>query len=462
MKIALFVLDAVRRDHLGPYGGPEHLTPTINALADRGLVFEDCYSAAPWTPASHATMFTGRYPSHHDVRGNDLHFGDDNEYFTEVLSDAGITTEGFAAGAWLTRHYGFDRLFDRFLDPQETSNTEYLRTKGGLRALWKYGRNQALSRVTGVPSVGSGRFATGCLFSEWTSDADSFSFCNIKVAHARYGPPPYFRELADAPLSIDDEFVEDQPFRRYMGGEITPSLDQWSSVRRLYAAGVSHADFLLGKAIESLDDDTWIIVTADHGEHLGEFRRAGHMLSLHDNLVRVPLVIAHSSLEPGSRDALVSHVDLTPTIYALAEENGFDVNPKRRDQLPGQDLLRPDGIPEDRVVFSEYGPPAVAMNTLLNRCVDSDDARLIEQFFKWIRAAISTEYKYVEYGDGEHRLFKRPGTRIDVSTTHPAEVDRLREAMREALGDLTEISSDDLDAYTEDAVEEQLRDLGYL
>jgi arylsulfatase A-like enzyme len=464
MKIGLVVLDATRTDFLGPYGGEDDATPTVDNLAEKGLVFTDCIAGAPWTPASHATMFTGRYPSAHDVRADDLSFPENGHYLPEALSDAGIRTQGIGAEPWLARRQGVHRGFERFHDGSKV--TENLHeaghhTPGDLPTLFRagagYGTEPLRSRLgTDRDAARFGVF----LFREWLRRADSFTFMNISVAHGPYDPPQVFRDRLDVSVTSDDPYLDHQSIHPYIVGHETPSEEAWADIRQLYAAGVAHADYLLGRAIERMDDDTWLIVTADHGDNLGENRRAGHQFSLADDLINVPLIISHPSLTAGRRDDLVSHVDLAPTVYDILDREGFDV-PGVPADLPGRSLLDGPG-PEGRVVFAEYGPPAPHINALLNRTDKKVDPETLDTLFRGIQAAVTGDFKLLRYTDGETVLYRRGDETEDMSDDQSGVVETLLAAMDEELGPMKDIDLSEMDAYVEAGVEDRLEALGYL
>lgn len=463
MKIAFIVLDATRRDYLGPYGGPEGATPTIDRLAESGIVFEDCISGAPWTPASHATMFSGRYPSDHGVRANDLTYPTDGHYLLDTLSSVGIRTQGIGAEPWLSRRQGVHRGFDRFHDRskvRENLAEEGHHTLRDLPDLLGAGAKYAAEKVR--TRLGTDREADRFdvfLFQQWAANEDSFTFLNVPVAHGPYRPPQVFRDQVGIETTSGDPFVEDQSIHPYIVGETDPPEAAWEDVRDLYTAGIAHADYLLGRAIEGLDDDTWIFLTADHGDNLGENRRAGHQFSLHDDLVNVPLVVSHPSLSPGRREDVVSHVDLAPTVYSIVEDAGFDPGVDTS-ELPGRSLL--DGpAGDDRIVFSEYGPPGPHTNALLNN-TDRVDRPTLEKLFRSQRAAFTSTFKYLRYGDGEEHLYRRGDETTDVAGDHPEVRDRLATAMDERLGPPAEVDMESIDAYVEADVADQLEHLGYL
>jgi arylsulfatase A-like enzyme len=273
------------------------------------------------------------------------------------------------------------------------------------------------------------------------------------VAHGPYDPPERFNEAVDASQSSGDPFVDNQNFHAYVAGEIDPSEAAWDDVRSLYAAGVVHADYLVARLLERTPDDTWVILTADHGEHLGEHGRAGHQFSLYDELIRVPLIVSHPSLDAGRRDDLVSHVDLLPTLLNLLGRDDAAVD------LPGKDLLStPD---PDRTVFSEYGPPAIHMNALGNN-TEAINQATFDQLFRGIQASINSEYKLLRYSDNMEELYHRDNEEKNILADHPKEADKLRAALDSNLDKLPEIDESKFDNYVRDNITNQLKSLGYL
>jgi len=462
MKIVLVVLDATRSDFLGPFGGRDGVTPTIDTLADSGLTFTNCYSGAPWTPASHATMFTGQYPSHHDVRGPNLVYPTDGHYFPERLSACGIRTQAIGAEPWLSRTQGVSRGFTRFHDQSKTFENlreEGHHTFGDLPMLFRAGAKYGIEKFRAQfgTDYGAGQFAL-FLFQEWTRRADAFTFLNISVAHSPYDPPAVFQRRIGVDARSDDPFVDDQPVHAYIGGEAEPDADVWAEIRDRYRGGIAHADYLLGRALETVDDDTWIIVTADHGDNLGENQRMGHQFSLHDNLINVPLVISHPSLDGHVRDDLVSHVDLAPTIYEIARQSGYDVS--LPSGFPGRSLFDP--VDDERVVFAEYGPPGPHINALLNNTENIDSAD-IDRLYQVIRAAMTDEFKLLWYSDGRKELYRRgEEDGPELSESHPEIVDDLLAAMDSTLAPPQEADMSHIDTYVRDDVKDTLEALGYL
>jgi arylsulfatase A-like enzyme len=258
-----------------------------------------------------------------------------------------------------------------------------------------------------------------------------------------------------------DTFNADQRMHHFHAGDYEPTETEWENLRKLYRAGVAHADHLLGRIVDRLDDDTWLFVTADHGDHLGEYDRLAHRFSLYDELINVPLLVAHPSLPDEQRDHLVSHVDLVPTMCDALDREGREVDRSAVADLPGRSLLAEPAESDDRVVFAEYGPGAAHVNSMLNECGEVPEA-VADDLFRGIQAAITPEFKLLRYSDGERRLVRHGEEATDLSGEHSEVADQLATRLDEELDDPTDFEFDRREAYVREDVADQLADLGYL
>ncbi|MGH7927831.1 MAG: sulfatase-like hydrolase/transferase, partial [Candidatus Binatia bacterium] len=116
-NIILIVMDAVRADHLSCYGYSRVTTPALDGLAAEALVFDRAFAAAPWTPPSHASLFTGTYPSRHGVDVDEnLHLSGKYPTMAEILSLKGYATMAILPDAHLSEARGFSRGFTDFVE----------------------------------------------------------------------------------------------------------------------------------------------------------------------------------------------------------------------------------------------------------------------------------------------------------------------------------------------------------
>jgi len=355
-NVLLVIVDALRQDVLGCYGNERVKTPAIDALAARGVVFENAFTQAPFTWTSFGSMLTGKYPRRHglvkmapDVRmapnvtlplhlksatrpnGTPLVDGDwlAATFHTGTLTEASGLLGGFDMRFEATAGHGLVVL-DR---PWSVFKADLL--------LWI-----ALEKIAQrfVPS--STAFAARKFLDEH-GDRRFFAMVHIYSTHTPYDPPREFREMY-----CDPEYAG--PVKSFWAahrqiierGEYEPTPADVEQIKNLYYAGVSQADGEIGELVAALErkgvlDDTLVIVTADHGESLGERGLWEHDHMVQTNL-RIPLVLSWPrGLPPGKRvSALVDEIDLFPTVCDLL---GLDLPPgaagEDRDRVDGKSLL---------------------------------------------------------------------------------------------------------------------------
>ena len=302
-NVLLVTIDTLRGDALGTYGG-EAATPNVDRLAARGMKFTFAHAHAVVTLPSHASILTGRYPFEHGVRDNaGYRLEDQAQTLAEIAKAGGLATGAFVGAFPLDRQFGLTQGFDVYRD-------------------------------VGGRMVAQGDFAfTERRAEEVVSDARAwidtqpgkwFAWVHVFDPHAAYAPPPPF----------DAQYRSDP-----------------------YAGEVAYVDHALGPLIETAGRSTrptFVIVTADHGEGLGEHGEATHGTFAYESTLRVPLILAQigpgAGSEPGRTvDAPVQHIDIVPTIVDALEL-------REPDGLPGRTLLAADDS-QPRVTYFEAMTP---------------------------------------------------------------------------------------------------------
>ncbi len=332
--ILLITLDTTRRDALGTYGGvPPGTTPVLDELANRATVFEQAFSTAPWTLPSHASIFTGLYPSKHTAGVSDVQLPPETETLARFLQRRGYLTAGFSAGELSSSRFGLGQGFHSYRNPDQFD------TPG--------------QRVADYVEAFLDRHASHPLFL----------FVNFFDPHAVFQAPAAFEqrlgvsaladEIRELPVWRDLLSGQMSSWRAAVDGEapITPEVRAY--LRAAYLAEVAFADELVGRLFERLKtldlfERALIIVTADHGELLGEGGYVSHGARLDPELVEIPLIIKWPRQRRGERVAdLVSLVDLFPTVLEAA---GIEAPPS--DGL----LLDRDGVDQSRsfVLLEEH------------------------------------------------------------------------------------------------------------
>jgi arylsulfatase A-like enzyme len=317
-NVLLVVLDTARADHLGPRGGPP--TPTFDALAAGGTT-ATAFSTSPWTVPSHASMFSGLLPFEHGVTGSAAITRDRRlaslagaiaphreRWLPEVFRRAGYRTAAVSANVWITPTMGFDLGFEGFtavgmarLTPRGGEHRwrprdavpEPVRRRA--KRLVRYLRDARKGRDFG------GREAVREVRSLVTDPDERplFLFVNVMECHAPYLPPdPYNPLIGRRRLrgpAVNHRYLGDAFVGAYSLGAVDVPEEDLAILRALYAGEVAYADRVLGGIVEALGpalEQTIVAVTADHGENLGEDHRLGHVLSLDEQLLSVPLALA--------------------------------------------------------------------------------------------------------------------------------------------------------------------------
>lgn len=332
-NVLLVIVDALRQDVLGCYGNTEVKTPALDALAAEGVLFENALVQVPFTWPSFGSLLTGKYPRRHGLikmaPGERMQPNVTLPYHLKTarktdgtrLADGDYVNATFHTGT-LSESSGLLRGFDlRF---EATAGHELV----VLDDAWSVVRAHLLLSIFRQKiqqGFDSGIVATAA--REWISESEGkrfFAMVHLYSTHTPYDPPRKFREMY-----VDPAY--DGPVKTFYAahreaiesGTYTPSAADIRQIRALYHAGVTQADHLIGEIVADLErlairDDTLVIVTADHGESLGEQGLWEHNHMVQTNL-RVPLILSWpKTLPQGVRVAArVDEIDVLPTVCEL-------------------------------------------------------------------------------------------------------------------------------------------------
>lgn len=302
-NVVLLVLDTVRADHLGLYGYGRPTTPVLDSLAARAVRFDLARSPAPWTLPSHASMFTGRWPHELSV-DYDRPLDGTHPTLAEHLARQGYATGGFVGNTvYCNSWFGVDRGFARYEDAHENraiSALEMFRSSALTRELIPLGVRAGIWASDGrfsprKPAEQVNRDALAWLDAGGRGDRPFFLFLNYIDAHGPYTLPDHFpRSFSKANRG---ELIA---ANRRANNKGLPDAERFAAIEQLgidaYDDCIRYIDAQIGHLLAELDRrdkrrDTWVIVTADHGEHFGEHGLFIHGNSLHRPLVDVPLLI---------------------------------------------------------------------------------------------------------------------------------------------------------------------------
>ena len=298
-NVLLVVLDAARARQFGCYGYPRPTTPEIDRIAAEGVVFDRFFTPAVYTLAAMSAVWTAEPPDRHRTETTfSARLPEDRLTLAELLTAQGIRTAGFVANPVAGEAFGFDRGFSEFGEVFEDGGSGAGAFREALPALWD-------------------SLAPGERF---------FAYVHFREPHFPYDPPPPFdsRFGTGGPLSKEQrsriEWITD-----VNQGRRELSEAERDHLIRLYDGNLAYADSELGRIRADLErtglwDRTVVVVTADHGEALGEHGWIGHNVQLFEPSIRIPFVLRFPpGVGPaGTRSgALADLTDLAPTIADL-------------------------------------------------------------------------------------------------------------------------------------------------
>ncbi|WP_338729864.1 sulfatase [Haladaptatus sp. DJG-WS-42] len=425
-NVILLVLDTTRYDETLTTHSGAPIAPFLNDLATEGVCYDSTFTQAPWTLPSHASLFTGTYPSKHGAHAKHKRLSPQLLTLSEIFSNAQYETVAVSNNTWISEEFGFARGFDTFhktwqFVQSETDLGRIARTEEGADMF----RALASELTQGNPLVNlanafygkylrkhedDGAKQTNEWIQQWLQNRDSsqpfFLFGNYLEPHLEYRPPRNNAErfLPDG-VSFKSAMAVSQDAWEYISGKTELSKRDFDILRALYRAEIAYLDSRIEEVKEALVtagewDNTVFVVTSDHGENIGEHGLMDHQYALYDTLLHVPLIINGGSFTGGKKvDNLIQLVDLAPTLLDVA---GIEA-PKAREQFQGQSFHPEANNEPQRCVFAEYMAPQPSMNALEKRV--GELPKHLRKYNRSLRAVRTEEYKYIRGSDGLKELY---------------------------------------------------------
>lgn len=265
-RVILISIDTCRRDHWSCYGFNQTTTPHIDQLARQSTRFENAYSPVPITLPAHCSLFTGQIPPAHGVRNNSYYgLPEPSITLAEKFREQGYRTAAFVSSLVLDHRFGLSQGFDLYQDQLESG----------------------LSTRFGNERTAEDTCELALQWLDQNHDQKFFLFLHFYDPHAPYDPPERLLK----------KFSQDP-----------------------YSGEIARVDESIGKIMAFLEqkgilDSSLIIITADHGEMLGEHGEAEHMYFVYESALRIPLII-HTPGQSAPRTIAppVSLIDIFPTL----------------------------------------------------------------------------------------------------------------------------------------------------
>ncbi len=407
-NVVVILIDTLRRDHLPFYGYSRPTAPFLTRLAAGGVVFERAYSTSSWTPPAAASLFTSLYPFQHGVlRGFQL------AQRIERLTGARIRLSPVPAAAQTQAEALASRGYRTFAITENPNLVAEMGFAQGFTSFTSFPKSLDAHTILGRLSE---------LAPQLRARGPYFLYLHFMDVHGPYRErPPLF----------DDSLTD-------------------ASARRIsaYDSGIRALDDGLQQAFTALGwgEDTLVIVTADHGEELGDRGSWGHGATLFGEVMNVPLLVyPPGGGAPRRVSDPVSLIDVLPTLREAAGQRPGPAD-EGRSLMPYLDARR--APPAPRALFAHLwrGDRKDGSERALKATVEGD--------WKWIGGEVT--------GAQLFNLVEDPGERVNRARAEPERVERLRDLYRsfEARGRKYAGEGRDVDLDA-DALE-NLKALGYV
>jgi arylsulfatase A-like enzyme len=524
--IIFMVLDTQRADRLGCYGYRGNgrnqlasLTPNLDRFAGQSTLFEQAVAPAQWTVPSHASMFTGLYPTAHQVTQSYHSLGPDRPHLAEVLRSAGYDTVGFCNNPLVgILNNGFKRGFQTFYNyggaipslPKSStrlpwpanrlleSYTQFLRRisypiqnyfgqsdfafslslHAWLTPLWSRFANFKGQNERSVRDV--------CRYLQERDEAKPqrplFLFLNLMETHLPFWPPVEFIDKVAPYLRTDREAravmnAWNRDAYRWQAPLAEPLTELESQVLSdLYDAEVAYQDHYLGQLFDLLEqrqrrDNTLVAVVADHGDSLGEHNYMGHAFVAYQELTHVPLMMRWPVRIPAGKrvEAPVSTRRIYHTLLDAIGRLPETCRGISEEEVGGLTLMESifGRDQENNSAHSEVYPPLNFVKAIQRR-----QPELIESFrcLALRRSIVKDQLKLIQVDGRADELFDLAEDALelsDLSSQRPLAVGEL-ERQLERLVALVERQQANLaagmtlDLEDDEQLKQRLRALGYI
>jgi len=470
-NVLWIVWDTVRADRMSLYGHSVATTPKLEAWAKHARVFDDVVSTASTTTPSHAGMFTGLLPTQHDTHNAHPWLEDGHTTLAELLKQAGYSTYLWAANPHISKTQNFQQGFDHEAHPWDPKYRE--RAIEIVQAKMEGDRtseigNQRRKKELGPWAIKAAGELAELDLLEWLDGREPgtpyFAFVNYMEAHRPFIPTREARQRVMPPEMVEPSYRVDRswiPMWAYTFGLSEYSEAELELMARTYDATLTELDDLFAHLLESLEargqlENTAIILTADHGEHLGEQHMLDHQFSLYAPVINVPLVIRYPArIEPGRDARPVMNFDIFPTVLDLAAV-----------ELPADFVTRSRTLLDPaakRIRIAEY--PAVFKKAI---------PEVVEKYPTWdptpfarrLRTLHEDAYKLIWGEDGRHELYdvvSDPREERDLVGQRPELAKRMVELLDSQMAGLSvEVRERSVPPELPAQQREMLEGLGYL
>lgn len=441
-NVIIVVIDTLRADRLQQYGYELPTAPGLEWVAARSTRYDNAFAPSTWTVPSTASLLSGVWPAKHGVHDRKLKLAESFPTVAEVLRDRGWQTAAFSHNAHISPGAGYDQGFDVFRGHQG-GPVGYL----------------DVSKL--LPEVRA-----------WHEQLDPqrpfFLYLQAMNCHGPYRVPrPERSELLgrepDTSYQYRDQLHDGIMWQQktHLRDKVSGSIQR--SLTEKYDTAVRYTTDQLGELLAELGEDvlenSLIVITADHGEELFDREGFGHVHSMFNEVLRVPLFVHLPGQSAAGRSGqVVSLLDVFPTIL---NELGIPTPGDLHGQpLPAASNPLAEGMPSVQRSDAESG--TLGRELLIDvRWPNYVVGRGL------IRGNMKFVFLAVDYDGSGSKTFlfdleQDPGERHNLAQERPEQVKDMRRRMRELIDELESESGPAPTREGGDLTDETLRALGYI
>jgi len=322
-NVILLTLDAMRKDVFGVYGNKKGLTPALDSLRDKSIIFTKGQTVGPYTQASFPGLLTSSYFLEY---GQPKGLSPNRTLISEPLKEAGIITAAFHSNPYLCDFLGWNRGWDVFYDSMEDEVEPRI----------PYVRGNVVNQKV-INWLSS--------YCQGGSRQPFFLWLHYMDVHEPYMPEKKYVDMADSSVTISQDEMYDM-FENVLLKRDVSDPGKVELLKKLYDIHAREVDTYFEEFLNCLEnigilEDTVIIVTNDHGDEFNEHGGLSHDDKMYSELIDMPLII-YGTGATGVCDTVVSNVDIPPTIIHL-----FGLDPIEK--FEGHSLLPLAGYPDGGV-----------------------------------------------------------------------------------------------------------------
>jgi len=453
-NLLLIVIDSVRADHCSCYGHDRPTTPNLDRLAADGLRFDAAHSESSWTLPVCFTLLTGLAPREHQAEAVRT-LPREMPSLAEVLQRQGYATFGASANSFFGPRCGLERGFDVFAQTAQAAFwTAALYRYGPQRIGWGDWGGRGLTRQ----------------FLRWLDGARRPWFALIwhnEPHHPYSARQPFTTRFLRRRMLLFRRVSLVCRMRRMLSLAPEATPDDLLDMVGLYDGCLAYSDWLVGLTREGLErrgqwEDTAVVVTADHGDMLGERGLLGHgrTADMYLPLLRIPLIVRLPGLEGNGRasEAMVQMADITRTLASLGGVPG-QLSPSAAQTVDLREAAAGRGR---SMAISERQP--MGERSVLSARKKSPHFDF-EPHQCHMTAVLQDGWRLIHRSDGRHELYRvavDAAEKHNLAATEPGRLAELVQAVEDWQSRaLPHPATRSLKTHEEAIVEKRLQDLGY-